>query len=75
MNYKWADQPKYNCHVIVKRMESSETDVILGQVGMIGLNAVIEDGYDNSFSGIALLPCGKHVHVVRVDTWISTVLS
>jgi len=49
-------------------MESSETDVILGQVGMIGLNAVIEDGYDNSFSGIALLPCGKHVHVVRVDT-------
>lgn len=44
----------------------SETYIILVQVWMVSLNAIVEDGYDDSFSCVPLLPCGSNVHVETV---------
>lgn len=42
------------------------TYIILIQVGVVALNAIVENGHDDSLSCVALLPCGSHVHVETV---------
>lgn len=44
----------------------SETYIILVQVRMVALDSVVEDGHDDSFSCVSLLPCGSNVHVETV---------
>lgn len=39
------------------------TYVILRDVGVISLNAVVENRHGNASARIALLPCGLYVHV------------
>lgn len=33
---------------------------------MICLDAVVQNGYDHPLSGVALLPCGCHVHIEAI---------
>lgn len=42
------------------------TYIVKRQVGVVGLDAVVQDGHDDALAGVALLPGGRDVHVVAV---------
>lgn len=45
---------------------NGQTYIILGKVGMIGLNSIVEDRYDHPFPGVAFGPGGTNVHVKTI---------
>ncbi len=45
---------------------TERTYVIKGQVRMIRLDTVIQDGYDHSFARISFLPGWRDIHIVPI---------
>lgn len=51
---------------LTEQKKAFSTYIIFIQIRMVPLNSIVENGHDDSFSCISLLPCGTHVHVETV---------